>query len=161
MPNAQEDLCMSLRRFCVRSVGFVSVLVALSAPAEAQVTPGIRAGISVDPDQFYVGGHVETGALVDRLHFRPNVEVGFGDNVTVLALNFEFVYRFQSRRPWHIYAGAGPAVNLLNFDGGGDNTEAGFNILFGAEHRQGLFFELKVGASHSPDLKFGVGYAFH
>jgi hypothetical protein len=98
--------------------------------------------------------------LVDRLHFRPNIEVGFGDNVTLIALNFEFVYRFQSRRPWHIYAGAGPAVNLYNFDGG-DNTEAGFNILFGAENRRGLFFEMKVGVSQSPDLKFGVGYAFH
>jgi hypothetical protein len=129
-------------------------------PAHAQVTPGLRAGVSVDPDQFYVGGHVETGALVDRLHFRPNIEVGFGDNVTLIALNFEFVYRFQSRRPWHLYAGAGPAVNLYNFDGG-DNTEAGFNILIGTENRRGLFFELKVGASQSPDLKFGVGYAFH
>jgi hypothetical protein len=129
-------------------------------PANAQVTPGLRAGISVDPDQFYAGGHIETGALVDRLHFRPNIEVGFGDNVTLIALNFEFVYRFQSRRPWHIYAGAGPAVNLYNFDGG-DNTEAGFNILFGAENRRGLFFEMKVGVSQSPDLKFGVGYAFH
>jgi hypothetical protein len=152
---------MSLRHFSVVLVGFVSVLVALSPmPVNAQVTPGLRAGISVDPDQFYVGGHIETGALVDRLHFRPNVEVGFGDNVTLIALNFEFVYRFQSRRPWHIYAGAGPAVNLYNFDGG-DNTEAGFNILFGAENRRGLFFEMKVGVSQSPDLKFGVGYAFH
>ena len=153
---------MSLRHLCVLLVGLVSVLVALSPmPASAQVTPGLRAGISVDPDQFYVGGHIETGALVDRLHFRPNIEVGFGDNVTLVALNFEFVYRFQSRRPWHIYAGAGPAVNLYNFDGGGDNTEAGFNILFGAENRRGLFFEMKVGVSQSPDLKFGVGYAFH
>lgn len=152
---------MSLRRFCVLSVGFLSVLVGLSSvPAQAQVTPGIRAGVSVDPDQFYVGGHIETAALVDRLHFRPNVEVGFGDNLTLVALNFEFVYRFASRRPWHIYAGAGPAVNLALRDGG-DSTDAGFNILFGAENRRGLFFEFKVGASHSPDLKFGVGYAFH
>jgi hypothetical protein len=132
----------------------------LPEPAEAQVTPGVRAGMSVDPDQFYFGGHIETTPLVDRLRFRPNVEVGFGDNLTLVAFNFEFVYRFASSRPWHIYAGAGPAVNLLNFTGG-DETEAGFNILFGAEHREGLFFELKVGASHSPDLKFGVGYAFH
>jgi hypothetical protein len=95
-----------------------------------------------------------------RLYLRPNIEVGFGDNVTVVAFNFEFVYRFASRRPWHIYAGAGPAINLYNREGR-DDTDAGFNILFGAENRQGLFFEFKVGASGSPDLKFGVGYAFH
>jgi hypothetical protein len=160
MADGEEDLFMSLRRLCVLSVGFVSVVVVLSsAPAQAQVTPGIRGGISVDPDQFYFGGHIETAALVDRLHFRPNIEVGFGDNVTLVAFNFEFVYRFASRRPWHVYAVGGPAVNLLVRDGG-DDTDAGFNIGFGAQNRQGLFFEFKVGASSSPDLKFGVGYAF-
>jgi hypothetical protein len=28
------------------------------------------------------------------------------------------------------------------------------------EHRDGLFFEAKIGAIDSPDLKFGVGYTF-
>ena len=57
--------------------------------------------------------------------------------------------------------GAGPAVNLYSFDESDDSeTEAGFNILFGAETRRGLFFELKVGALDSPDVKFGVGWTF-
>ena len=34
------------------------------------------------------------------------------------------------------------------------------NFLFGAEARNGLFFELKVGVIDSPELKFGVGYTF-
>ena len=53
------------------------------APASAQLDPGLRAGVSVDPDQFYVGAHVETAPIVERLVFRPNVEVGFGDDVIV------------------------------------------------------------------------------
>ena len=147
------------------SVWIVSALAMLSlglfaSPASAQVTPGVRAGLSLNPDQFYVGGHIETAPLVDRLHFRPNVEAGFGDNGTLVALNFEFVYKFPSRQRWHLYAGAGPGLNIHS-DDDNSNTEGGFNILVGAEQNNGLFFEIKIGAVDSPDLKFGVGYTFH
>ena len=138
----------------------VSVLlgVLMATPAAAQ-TMGVRAGVSLDPDQFYFGGHVETDPLVDRLRFRPNAEIGLGDHVTLVALNFEFAYAFPSQQAWSLYAGAGPALNIINTD---RNTEAqgGFNILIGAAHRDGLFVELKVGALDSPNVKFGVGYVF-
>ena len=136
------------------------VLVVVPSPAAAQ-GPGVRGGVSVDPDQFYVGAHYETGPLVDRLHFKPNLEVGFGDDLTLVALNFEFVYKFPTRRAWNLYAGAGPAINIYSFDDLDDSeAEPGLNFLFGAEHARGLFFELKLGAIDSPDLKFGVGYSF-
>jgi hypothetical protein len=143
-----------------RRVLFVCLIVAglSAASAEAQ-TPGVRAGVSVDPDQFYFGGHLQTAPLVDRLHFRPNIEVGLGDDVTLVAFNFEFAYFFPSRRPWQLYAGAGPALNLIDTDADTE-AEGGFNFLVGVEHRQGLFFEFKVGAIDSPDLKFGVGYSW-
>ncbi|MEO7134463.1 MAG: hypothetical protein ABI024_09590 [Vicinamibacterales bacterium] len=124
---------------------------------------GIRGGISVEPDQFYVGGHFETSPLIDRLYFRPNVEVGFGDDVTLIAANMEFVYKFSTRRAWNIYAGGGPALNVYMFNGdGGDasDTDAGFNILGGVEASSGLFFEFKVGVIDSPHFKFGVGYTW-
>ena len=135
------------------------LLVVVPSPAAAQ--GGVRGGVSVDPDQFYVGAHYETGPLVDRLHFRPNLEAGFGDDLTLIALNFEFVYKFPTRRAWNLYAGAGPAINIYSFDDIDDSeTEPGMNFLFGAEHARGLFFELKLGAIDSPELKFGVGYTF-
>jgi hypothetical protein len=142
-------------------LGFV---ILSSAPALAQ-DGGIRGGISVDPDQFYFGGHLETAPLVDSLYFRPNVEVGFGDDLTLIAANMEFVYKFTRNRSLNLYAGAGPALNIFMFDddGASDNdadTEAGFNILVGAETPRGLFFEFKIGAMDSPDLKFGVGYTW-
>ena len=141
----------------------VLALLATSAPAWAQ-GPGVRGGVSIDPDQFYFGGHYETPPLVDRLHFRPNLEIGIGDDVVTTAINFEFVYKFPSRSPWRLYAGGGPAVNFFSFDNDGRDdgteTEGGFNFLIGAEQRNGLFFELKVGVIDSPDLKFGVGYTF-
>jgi hypothetical protein len=131
------------------------------APASGQIAPGVRAGLSLDPDQFYIGGHIETAPLVERLVFRPNVEVGFGDNVTLAAFNFEFVWMFPRRRsPWGFYAGGGPAINLYQFDGPGDETEGGFNFVGGLENRKGLFFEFKLGVADSPDFKFGVGFTF-
>ena len=143
------------------SLAFLALFsVLIATPANAQVNPGVQGGVSIDPDQVYFGGHVETTPLVDRLRFRPGVDVGVGDDLTLVAINLDFTYTFPSRRPWNLYAGGGPAINWFNVDGGGSETEAGFNFLIGAKHRDGLFFEMRVGAMDSPDLKFGVGYTF-
>ena len=144
----------------VIGLSFLLGLVLFSAvPAMAQ-DAGVRGGISVDPDQFYFGGHFETAPLVDRLYFRPNVELGIGDDVTLLAANMEFIYKFTTRRPWNVYAGAGPALNIYMPDEGDSDSEAGLNILVGVEQSRGLFFEFKIGAIDSPDFKFGVGWTF-
>jgi hypothetical protein len=154
-----------MRQFVTRWVTgltFLLGLVCFSTPAAAQ-DPGVRGGISVDPDQFYFGGHLETKPLVDHVYFRPNVEIGFGDDLTLIGANMEFVYKFSTRKAMNLYAGGGPALNIFMFDNGNDNdseTEAGFNFLVGAETSRGLFFEFKIGAMDSPDLKFGVGYTW-
>jgi hypothetical protein len=153
-----------MRQLMTRYTVGLSLLLGLvifsPTPAAAQ-DPGLRAGISVDPDQFYFGGHLETGPLVDRLHFRPNVEVGIGEDLMLIAANMEFVYKFPRRSGWGLYVGAGPALNIFMVDGNdGSETEGGFNVLIGAESSRGLFFEFKVGAIDSPDFKFGVGWTF-
>ena len=153
-----------MSHFVTRSITRLSFLLAalffLTAPAAAQ-DAGIRGGLSMDPDQFYFGGHLETAPLVDRLYFRPNVEVGFGDDITAIAANMEFVYKFPNRRGWGVYAGGGPALNVYMFDGVDDSdTDAGLNLLVGVESSRGLFFEFKIGAMDSPDFKFGVGWTF-
>jgi hypothetical protein len=149
-----HERCVTLGPLLV----LAACLAAFPGPAAAQ-TVGAQVGASVDPDQFYFGGHVETPPVVDRLHFRPNVEVGLGNDLTLIALNFEFVYRFLGDYPWKLYAGGGPALNIIDFQ---DNTEAegGFNIVVGVAHDQGLFVEIKAGALDSPDFKVGVGYVF-
>jgi len=138
--------------------------VLLPATASAQ-GPGIRGGVSIDPDQFYFGGHFETSELVDSIHFRPNVEAGLGNDLTLVGLNFDFVYKFPRRSGWGLYAGGGPAVNFYSFDRGpgrdrDTESEAGLNFVLGVEQSSGLFFEFKVGAIDSPELKFGVGWTF-
>jgi hypothetical protein len=128
---------------------------------QAQTRAGVEAGVSLDPDQFYFGGHIRTAPLVDRVRFRPNLEIGIGDDVTLVAFNLDFTYDFPSRQAWNLYVGGGPAVNIFNGEGSGSDVEPGFNFIVGGQHRGGLFAELKVGVMDSPSVKFGVGYTFH
>ncbi len=137
-------------------------ILAAAPAAVAQSGPGVRAGVSGNPDQFYVGVHYDTGPLVDRLSFRPNVEVGVGDDQTALAINVEFAYWLAvPRRPLRFYVGGGPALNVYRYHGDRTDAQPGFNVIVGVAHRGGLFAEVKVGLIDSPDVKFGVGYTFH
>jgi hypothetical protein len=137
----------------------IALLVLSGGRAWAQGV-GLRAGVSGSPDQFYAGVHYETAELTERLRFRPNLEVGVGDDTTLVALNVEFAYRIPIRRhPWSVYFGGGPALDLYHSEGE-TTAEGGFNILVGLLHDGGLFVELKVGALDSPSVKVGVGYSF-
>jgi hypothetical protein len=142
------------------------LMLADASGARAQETgaAGVRAGISGSPTQFYAGVHYETEPLVEHLRFRPNIEVGVGDDQTLVALNFELAYfiplsQTRRRNEWSLYVGAGPALNIDRFRND-TKTGGGFNILIGAQHAHGLFTELKVGMVDSPNVRFGVGYTF-
>ena len=156
----------------MKSVGMMFLTVAFCAAAGAAraQTPGavgVRAGVSGSPDQFYAGLHYESAPFVEQLRFRPNLEIGVGNDQTLVALNFEFAYyvpldtgRRNGRSVWSLYVGAGPALVIDRFTNN-TNTGGGFNILIGAQHQGGFFTELKVGMIDSPNVKFGVGYTFH
>ncbi|MEZ5319995.1 MAG: hypothetical protein R2752_21520, partial [Vicinamibacterales bacterium] len=104
-----------LRRSGLVLVFLVSAALLVARPAAAQTAVGVRAGVSGDPDQFVFGGHVETSPLMEHLTFRPNVEIGVGDNVTLFSINLEFAYKFPiQNQPWTLYVGAGPAVNFYS-----------------------------------------------
>ena len=138
---------------------FCLVAGATARPAAAQDL-GLRVGVSADPDQFYFGGNANIGPVAEKVWFRPNIEVGVGDDVTLMAFNFEFVYRMPlKQKPWQLYFGGGPALNVSRRP---NKTvpDGGFNIVLGVEHTRGLFVELKVGALDSPGFKFGIGYTF-
>ena len=147
-----------MNRFAV--VAPALLVLAVLVPSASAQTIGMKAGASVDPDQFYFGGQVETAPLIDQLRFRPNVEIGIGDDLTLVAFNIEFAFDFPQTGDWRWFVGAGPALNLINIE---DETESegGFNILAGAAHQNGLFGEVKLGLGDSPDFKIGVGYSFN
>jgi hypothetical protein len=145
-----------------RKVGVLAMLIMTTATAWAQEGAGIRAGASGSPDQFFFGGHIETGPVGDHVTFRPNVEVGVGSGLTLLTVNLEFVDHVPIRhQPWSFYFGGGPAAIISSPRGrNGSDVGGGFNVLLGLQARRGLFTELKVGFIDSPEVKVTVGYAF-
>jgi hypothetical protein len=100
-----------------------SVLLAflLSAAAQAQEGPGfhgwgLRAGVSDRPDQILVGVQADLGELIENLRFVPNVELGAGDDQTILSLSAPVFYRWPESGPFDFYGGGGIAVGFVDRD---------------------------------------------
>jgi hypothetical protein len=132
---------------------------ALVSPAAAQQTTfGVRAGLSADPDQFFIGAQLETPPITSsgRLTVRPTVDVGFGDDVTLLSGGLDVIFRGDlPNSDWAVYFGAGPSINFFK-DDFGEDVDGGFNGLVGFRHARGLFVEMKAGAA--PSLRVTAGY---
>lgn len=145
-------------------------LLPVAAMAQPIATAfGPRIGVSTGPDQLALGGQLELGELAPDLTFMPNLEFGFGDNVTTVQINGDVHYHFQIQGSvWRPYVGGGIGIAFYNFDAGrfGDHsdTEVGANLIVGAiaPTRSGsrFFSELKLGVGDLPDLKLLVGWNF-
>lgn len=129
---------------------------------------GPRLGLTIDPDQFHVGAHLDFGNFARHVRFQPNIELGFGDNLTLVATNFEAAYRFRENWDvWTPYLGGGLGLNFASYDGPGDNsnTDIGINFMGGVErglsNGDRFFTEVKLGVVDSPDVKVTVGWTFY
>ena len=136
---------------------------------------GVRGASALDPELFIFGAHTQLGPFFNENVFaRPNLEIGFGELTTLLAFNFEGVYRLPLNARtsrWGMYAGGGPALNFShrNFveetdrgkiDFGDLDLDVGFNFLLGIQQREGMFLELKSSAYSLPTIRFIFGYNF-
>jgi hypothetical protein len=150
----------------------LTVLIAGAGTAQAETAWGLRGGATFGPDQVHVGVHMNGGELFNDGWFIPNVEIGFGDNVTLVAINPELVYKFNKRShaDWGFYIGAGLGLNILSWDednAGHDHsdTDLGLNILGGMSRKlsagNDFFLELKLGVGDSPDGKVTAGFTFY
>ncbi len=130
---------------------------------------GPRVGVTLDPDQIHIGAHADFGNFAQHLRLQPNFELGFGDDLTVGALNFEVNYRFREQWDvWTPYAGGGLGLIFISYDtdglGDGSDTELGASVLGGIE--KGLsggnrfFLEAKLGLADAPDFKITAGWTF-
>ncbi len=154
------------------SLLILPVLAVLSTPALAQGTShigyrgwGARVGLSSDPDQVYGGAHWDLGEFARNVRFRPNVEVGFGDDVTVLQANAEVHYVFSKVQVWKPYVGGSVGFVYADPDTGDSDTEVGAMGVGGIETKlksaTSFFIEAKVGLSNNdPDFKVGVGWTW-
>jgi hypothetical protein len=153
---------------------FTAIGLLFSAPLSAQnilLGLGGRVGATLDPDQGHAGLHLALGGLAGRVRFQPNVELGVGSDMTVVAINPEVIVPFRRHGRWIPYAGAGLGLNIIRFDkkvfpGEDNELEVGLNLLGGYETRVAdrvkLFVEGKVGIGDSPDFKVAFGFTvFH
>lgn len=121
---------------------------------------GLRAGLTSGPDQFHIGAHTDLGHVFPPLRLVPNVEIGFGDNLTMIAFNGDLIYDFP-QTPFGV--GGELGLNYLDVDGFGSNTELGLSALgnyrLGLDNGKTVLLEVKIGLLDSPDFKFTVGYS--
>ena len=130
---------------------------------------GPRVGLTSGPDQVHVGLHMDYGVFAPRVRFQPNIEAGFGDNLTLVTFNFEAAYRFRDRwDAWTPYLGGGLGLDWYNFDNGpydNSDTDLGMSVLGGIERglKNGnrFFIEAKLGLTDAPDAKFTAGWTFY
>jgi opacity protein-like surface antigen len=163
------------KKYIYRILGIIMfILVVFTTNTMAQGLDGIhwkgwggRAGLSSDPDQGYGGVHVNLGEFARNVRFRPSMELGFGDDQTLLQMLAEVHYVFSNIRIWQPYVGGGLGLTYVNYDNDHNrkddsDTDLSFNPIGGIEtainKSMKFFFEIKLGlTSNDPDIKFGVG----
>jgi len=129
---------------------------------------GPRVGLTINPDQVHFGGQIDFGDLAGNLMMLPNLEVGFGDNLTTIAPSFELDYRFRSDwGAWTPYLGGGMGPVFYSAEhGGGSSSKLGIYLQFGigrgssGSNTGHFFLEGKLGLADAPDGKVTVGWTF-
>jgi hypothetical protein len=103
-----------------RALAAALLLAACALPAAAQDigfnTWGVRAGASDDPDQIVVGVQADFGEFIPNLRFQPNVELGLGDDTTILSLTAPVHYRFPIEGSLILYGGGGVTLGFIDRD---------------------------------------------
>jgi hypothetical protein len=156
-----------------RFIGLTLVAcLALSPTAHAQVIStqsqgsqiGFTGGLSIDPEQGFLGVFWRTPEIGGRFHIRPGIEGGFGSGLSLATINIDFIARFPlGTSGWDFIQGGGPAIVIAKFDAPGRSERdigAGGSYVFGFAHDSGFLGEFRVGGGGNvPSLKLSAGYA--
>lgn len=128
---------------------------------------GIRAGVtSWDRiSQFHFGVHSDWGELAPNLALVPGVEMGVGDDFTIVTFNGDLLYRSTElvSRPWEMYGGGSLSFNIVDGPGSGSTTDLGVSGIVGLDrylsNGHTMLMEVRLGIIDSPDLKVTLGYS--
>ena len=127
---------------------------------------GPRVGVTINPDQLHFGGHLDLGDLAPQLMVFPAIEIGVGDNLTVVAPMFDIDYRFRNDwGSWNPYVGAGVGPVFVSAHRGGSDSQLGLSMQGGIQRRLTsqsgfMFLEMKFKLVDYPDVKFTLGWCF-
>ncbi len=154
------------KRFTVLTCGLLAAATLFAGTnANAAFNAGARAGFSADPDQFVIGGQAAIGSIMPMIQLVPSLDFGFGNGVTITAVNIDLQYNLPSlpKVSPNFYIGAGPTFVMADHDGG-SNTDIGLSLLAGLRiPMTGLTYynlETRFGLADVPDLKVLLGIMF-
>lgn len=156
-------------RFVARRVGLPALIfTVLSSTAQAQTISvqssqsqvGFQGGVSIDPEQGFVGVFWQTPPIGGRFHIRPGIDGGFGNDRRIAAINIDFMARFPiGASGWNFIQGGGPVIVITKFTGfDGTDTGAGGSYIIGFAHDDGFFGEFRIGGGNVPSLKMSAGW---
>lgn len=123
--------------------------------------------MTVNPEQVYVGTHLELPLGSDQLVLRSAVDGGFGSGLRVAAIGAELQYRIDlGASGWRLAQGFGPSVYVARFasrfePGEVTDVSGAWTYTIGVIHEGGFFTEFKGGGSRGiaiPALRIGAGF---
>lgn len=129
---------------------------------------GFRLGLADDPDQFVAGFQQDLGEIAEHLRFQPSLELGLGDDHTIVSATIPVHYRFETSASVTPYLGGGARLAWIDRDRprGGDDNELEISpvLVGGAEWKLGkstdLLLELHLGGGDAHEAKIIVGWMF-
>jgi hypothetical protein len=157
-----------MKRTCTL-LSAVALVFALAPAAHAYGMSGVGFKLGVtkpeDLDQTVtVGGHVEFEQAGSRLHLLPGLMMWSEEGATDINPNFDVYYYFASEGTVTPYLGTGLGIHILDFRGGGSDTQLGLNLFGGvrvpmaASH---LFVEARAVAGGTSQFGILGGMTFH
>ncbi len=123
--------------------------------------------MTVNPEQVYLGTHVEMPLGSDQLVLRPAIDGGFGSGLRAAAIGAEIQYRIElGNSGWRLSQGFGPSVYIARFatrrqDEEATDVSGAWTYAFGVVHEGGFFVEFKGGGSRGlaiPVVRLGAGF---
>lgn len=145
----------------------LGLIMAPALTVAGDVPLGLRAGYTSweSLEQFHIGGYGKIAEVFPNWDIIPNAEFGFGDDVTLIALNGDLVYNFTElfNKPYGFYGGGELGLNIVDTDFGSDSDlglSAVAGVSYDTDNGNQWIMEMKLGIMDSPGFKLTFGYSF-
>lgn len=126
-------------------------LIIFSGASAQEGSFAARVGMGLNPDQFVIGAQFAIGKKAGVARIVPSVDLGFGDNVTTIDFNADFLFRLKVEDTgFGFFGGGGPTLGFADYKGGSD-WNLGLSLVGGAE------LPLIAGHPSTLEARFGIG----